>query len=129
MFDTGHVRLAKALIKQGVLNDPHPLFQLCLGVPWGAEATSDAILSMRNMLPRNALWSAFAISRQQFPMVAAAAIAGGNVRVGLEDNLYLASNELAPSNAALVEKAIRILELIGENVATVDEAREKLKLP
>lgn len=128
VFDTGHVRLAKHLIEQGVLNDPRPLFQLCLGIPWGAEATPGAMLAMRDMLPSNALWSAFGIGRHEFPIVAAAAMTGGNVRVGLEDNLYLSRGELAPSNAILVDRAVRIIELIGETVATVEQTRQKLAL-
>lgn len=128
VFDLGHIELAKHLMKQGVLNDPHPLFQLCLGVPWGAGATPEVMLFLRDLLPPNALWSAFGLARQEFPMVAAAAMSGGNVRVGLEDNLYLSRNQLAPNNAALVEKAVKIIELIGERIATADEARQILGL-
>jgi uncharacterized protein (DUF849 family) len=122
VFDLGHIELAKKLIADGLIAGP-PLFQLCLGIPYGAPATPEAMLSMRGHLPAGAAWSAFGISRHEFPMVAQAVILGGHVRVGLEDNLYLAPGQLAPSNAALVEKAVKIIELLGEAVATPDEAR------
>lgn len=122
VFDLGHIELAKKLIADGLIVGA-PLFQLCLGIPYGAPATPEAMLSMRGHLPAGAVWSAFGISRHEFPMVAQAVILGGHVRVGLEDNLYLAPGQLAPSNAALVEKAVKIIELLGEAVATPDEAR------
>jgi 3-dehydrocarnitine:acetyl-CoA trimethylamine transferase len=128
VFDTGHIRLANHLIEQGVLTDQNPLFQLCLGIPWGAEASPGAMLAMRDMLPSHAMWSAFGIGRDEFSMVAAAAMSGGNVRVGLEDNLYVSRGVLAPNNAVLVEKAAQVVELIGQQVATVDEARKRLHL-
>lgn len=123
VFDTGHIVLARHLIHEGHLKQP-PLFQLCLGIPYGAPATPEAMVAMRNMLPGNAVWSAFGIGRSEFPMVAQSVIAGGHVRVGLEDNLYMAKGVLAPSNAALVERAARIIEELGSQVATPDEARE-----
>ncbi|MCZ6515083.1 MAG: 3-keto-5-aminohexanoate cleavage protein [Acidobacteria bacterium] len=123
VFDTGHIVLARHLIHEGHLKQP-PLFQLCLGIPYGAPATPEAMVTMRNMLPGNAVWSAFGIGRSEFPMVAQSVIAGGHVRVGLEDNLYMAKGVLAPSNAALVERAARIIEELGSQVATPDEARE-----
>ena len=123
VFDTGHIVLARHLIHEGHLKEP-PLFQLCLGISYGAPATPEAMLAMRNMLPGNAVWSAFGIGRSEFPMVAQSVIAGGHVRVGLEDNLYMAKGVLAPSNAALVERAARIIEELGSQVATADEARE-----
>ena len=123
VFDTGHIVLARHLIHEGHLKEP-PLFQLCLGIPYGAPATPEAMVAMRNMLPGNAVWSAFGIGRSEFPMVAQSVIAGGHVRVGLEDNLYMAKGVLAPSNAALVERAARIIEELGSQVATPDEARE-----
>jgi uncharacterized protein (DUF849 family) len=123
VFDTGHVVLAKRLISEGHLKEP-PLFQLCLGISYAAPATPEALLHMRDMLPENAVWSAFGIGRSEFPIVAQAVIAGGHVRVGLEDNLYMSQGELAASNAALVERAVRIIKEIGEEIATPDEARE-----
>ena len=101
VFDTGQIELAKRLIADGHIEDP-PYFQLCLGISYGATATPEAMMHMRDRLPANANWSAFGISRQQFPMVAQAVLLGGHVRVGLEDNIYLGPGELAPSNAALV---------------------------
>jgi uncharacterized protein (DUF849 family) len=128
VFDLGHIELAKRLIADGHIAEP-PLFQICLGIPYGAPATPETLLQMRDRLPKNAAWSAFGISRAEFPMVAVAAVAGGNVRVGLEDNLYLGRGELAPSNAALVEKAARLLALLDCAPATPAEARRVFGLP
>ncbi len=127
VFDTGHLLLARKMIEDGDIRAPG-LFQLCLGVPWGQPATTDAMKFMRDLLPAGSAWFAFGISRWQMPMVAQAVLLGGNVRVGLEDNIYLANGVLAPSNAALVEKAVQIIELLGEGVATPAEAREQLGL-
>jgi uncharacterized protein (DUF849 family) len=128
VFDLGHVRLARNLIEtRGILQNP--LFQLCLGVPWGASADTESLLLMKRYLPENAHWSAFGISRAQLPMVAQCVILGGHVRVGLEDNLYLGKGELAPGNAALVKRAVSIIKSIGAEVATPDEARTILGLP
>ena len=123
VFDLGHIELAKRLIADGHLAEP-PLFQICLGIPYGAPATPEALILMRDQLPRNAAWSAFGISRAEFPMVAVTVAAGGNVRVGLEDNLYLGKGRLAPSNAALVERAATIIELLDGSVASPAEARQ-----
>jgi uncharacterized protein (DUF849 family) len=123
VFDLGHIELAKRLIAEGHLAEP-PLFQICLGIPWGAPATPETMIQMRDRLPANAVWSGFGISKMQFPMVALAATLGGNVRVGLEDNLYLGPGKLAPSNAALVDKAVKILDLLDRPIATPAEARE-----
>jgi uncharacterized protein (DUF849 family) len=128
VFDTGQIRLARDLIDNGFLKLP-AMFQLCLGISWTAPATTDAMLLMRNMLPKDTVWAAFGISRHEFPMVAQAVILGGHVRVGLEDNLYLERGKLSPGNAPLVERAVRIIESIGERPATVAEAREILNLP
>jgi uncharacterized protein (DUF849 family) len=127
VFDLGHLRLARNLIEtRGILQNP--LFQLCLGVQWGASADTESLLVMKSYLPENARWSAFGISRAQFPMVAQSVILGGHVRVGLEDNLYLGKGELAPGNAALVKRAVSIIKSIGADVATPDEARSILGL-
>lgn len=128
VFDTGHVMLARRMIEDGHIAGPG-LFQLCLGIPWGAPATTESMLHMRSLLPPGAQWAGFGISRMQFPMVAQAAILGGHARVGLEDNLYIDHGVLAPSNAALVERAVRILESLGESVADPAEARQILGLP
>jgi uncharacterized protein (DUF849 family) len=125
VFDTGHVRLACDLIRRGFVRTP-PFFQLCLGIEWGAPDTPDALGFMRSLLPSDAEWAAFGIGPRQFPMVAITAAAGGHVRVGLEDNLDLERGVLAPSNAALVERAVKIVESVGGTMATAREAREML---
>jgi len=127
VFDLGHIELARHLIAEGHLARP-PLFQLCLGIPWGAPATPETLVAMRSRLPEDAVWSAFGIGRAEFPMLAVAAGMGGHVRVGLEDNLYLSRGQLAPSNAALVEKAVSLLAHIDREPATPDEARGILGL-
>ncbi len=125
-FELGHIWLAKQLIKEGIIDEP-PLFQLCLGIPWGAEANASTLLAMREMLPEAANWSAFGIARMQFPMVAQAMLLGGHVRVGLEDNLYLERGVFA-SNGQLVEKAVRIIETLGARVLGPEAARERFGL-
>lgn len=125
-FDLGHVRLANQLIAEGHIDEP-PLFQICLGVPWGAAADTESLMAMRNLLPKNARWSAFGISRLQMPMAAQSVIAGGNVRVGLEDNLYLDRGVLA-TNGQLVERAVGIVERLGVRVMSPGETREHLGL-
>ncbi len=127
VFDTGQLRLACDLLEKGHLKPP-VMFQLCLGIAWTAPATTEAMLLMRNMLPPGSTWAAFGISRWQFPMAAQAVILGGHVRVGLEDNLYLERGKLSPGNAPLVERAVKIIESIGEKPATVAEARDVLGL-
>ncbi len=126
VFDTGHLRFANQLVEEGLIADP-PLYQICLGIPWGAPATADAMKAMRDMLPANAQWAGFGISRMEMPMVASAVLLGGHVRVGLEDNLYLSRGVLA-SNGQLVEKAIGIIEAMGARAVSPAEAREKLGL-
>lgn len=128
VFDTGHLLLAKRMVETGHVAAPG-LFQICLGIAWGQPATSDAMKYMRDLLPPGSPWFAFGISTQQFPMAAQAVLFGGHVRVGLEDNLYLERGKLAPSNAALVERAVAIVAMLGDNVATPAEARQILSLP
>ena len=125
VFDLGHVALAARMVQQGAFQDP-PFLQLCLGIQWGAPATTESMLAMRGMLPAGCVWSAFGISRHQFPMAGQAAIMGGHVRVGLEDNLYLAKGQLAPGNASLVERAATIIRALGYEVATPGQTRELL---
>src|SRR6266581_1448040 len=127
VFETGHLLLAKRMIDTGHIKGPG-MFQICLGIAWGQPATPEAMSYMRNLLPAGSPWFAFGISLHQFPMAAQAVLLGGHVRVGLEDNLYLERGKLAPSNAALVEKAGRIIELLGPSVATPAEARHILGL-
>ncbi len=125
VFEAGHLLLAKRMIETGHIRPPG-LFQICLGIAWGQPATPEAMAYMRGLLPQGSPWFAFGISLHQFPMAAQAVLLGGHVRVGLEDNIYLGKGELAPSNAALVEKAARIIELLGDSVATPAEARQML---
>jgi uncharacterized protein (DUF849 family) len=127
VFDLGHVRLARRLVEDGLVAPP-PLFQICLGIPWGAPATPETMLAMRDQLPAGALWAGFGIGAAQFPMVAQAVLLGGHVRVGLEDNLYVRRGVPAPSNAALVEHAVAIIDQLGEKPASVSEARGILEL-
>jgi len=126
VFDLGHIRLAKQLIEEGLINEP-PMFQICLGIPWGADQSVDTMKVMKDHLPSNATWSGFGISRMQVPMATAAVAMGGNVRVGLEDNLYLSKGVLA-TNGQLVEKIIKIINLMGGRVLTPDETRKKLRI-
>ncbi|MFB8074299.1 MULTISPECIES: 3-keto-5-aminohexanoate cleavage protein [Streptomyces] len=126
IFDTGQLWFAKQLLAEGLLDDP-TVFQLCMGVPWGAPADPGVLMSMVNMLPEGARWASFALGRMQMPWVAQSILLGGHVRVGLEDNLYLAKGVKA-TNGQLVERAVRITESLGSRVATPDEAREQLGL-
>ena len=115
------------LIAEGHLARP-PLFQICLGIPWGAPATPEALVAMRARLPEDAIWSAFGIGREEFPILAVAAGMGGNVRVGLEDSLWDGPGKLAETNAAQVRRVRSIIEGLGLSVASPDEAREILAL-
>ena len=126
VFDTGHLSFAKQMLKEGLL-DPPPLFQFCLGIPWGASADTTTMKAMKDSLPEGAVWAGFGIGRMQMPMVAQAVLLGGNVRVGIEDNIYLEKGVFA-TNGKLVEKAVRIIELLGAQPVTTAEARRKLGL-
>lgn len=126
VFDTGHVWMANQLYAEGLLDDP-PLYQLCMGIPYGAPAEPRMVQAMADLLPPTAHWAAFGIGRMQMPMVAQAVLMGGNVRVGLEDNLYL-SRGVKATNAQLVERARSIIELLGARVLSPAEARETLGL-
>jgi uncharacterized protein (DUF849 family) len=125
VFDIGHIRIAKHLIRQGIVAKP-PLFQLCLGIPWGIEATTENMVYMRNNLPGETLWYAFAIGAQHFQMAAASMTNGGHARVGFEDNLYIQKNVLAKTNAEMVRKVVEIANLMDREVATAKEARQIL---
>jgi uncharacterized protein (DUF849 family) len=127
VFEAGHLVLAKRMIENGHIKPPG-MFQICLGISWAQPATSEAMSYMRSLLPPDAPWFAFGISLHQFPMAAQTVLLGGHPRVGLEDNLYLEKGKLAPSNAALVEKAGRIIEILGDVIATPADAREILGL-
>lgn len=126
VFELGHIELARQLMQEGLL-DSGALFQLCLGIRFGAPATSTAMLAMRQALPAGVVWSAFGVGRMQMPMVAQAVLLGGNPRVGLEDNLYLEKGVLA-TNGQLVERAVRIVESLGARVLSAAETRARLGL-
>lgn len=126
VFELGHIWFAKHLLASGWLDDP-PLFQVCLGIPWSAEANPAVFKTMVEQLPEGCNWAGFAVGAMEMPMVAQAVLLGGNVRVGLEDNLYLEKGVFA-SNAQLVERARKLLELMGCTVQTPAEARQSLGL-
>ena len=127
VFGAGDILFGKKLMDEGLLDAP-PLFQFVLGVQWGAPATTETMLYQRGLLPKEAVWAAFGIARDEMPMLAQAALLGGNVRVGLEDNLYLSRGVFA-TNGQLVERAGTILSHMGMSLATPDEARVILGLP
>ena len=126
VFDTGNLWFVKQLIKEQLIGAP-TLIQLCTGIPYGVPADTAHLLAMVNYLPPGSVWTSFAVSRMQMPWVAQSVLLGGNVRVGLEDNLYLSRGVYA-SNAQLVEKARTIIEAMGARVVTPAEARERLEL-
>jgi uncharacterized protein (DUF849 family) len=125
-FETGHLWLAKQLVEEGLIEKP-VMVQLCMGIPWGAPDDLNTFMAMVNNVPPDWTFSAFSLGRNEMPYVAAAVLAGGNVRVGLEDNLYLEKGVLA-TNAQLVERAVHIIESMGARVIGPDEVRERLKL-
>lgn len=125
-FDTGHLWFAKRLVDEGIILDP-VLVQLCMGVPWGAPDDLNTFLAMVNNVPAGWHWSGFSLGRNQMPYVAAAVLAGGNVRVGLEDNLFLDKGVLA-TNAQLVDRAVTIVESMGARVIGPEEVRTRLQL-
>ena len=125
-FDTGHLWLAKQLVKEGLITDP-VLVQLCMGVPWGAPNDLNTFMAMVNNVPDDWVFSAFSLGRHQMPYVAAAVLAGGNVRVGLEDNLYLERGVLA-TNAQLVDKAASLIEKMGVELMSPQQVRDELRL-
>ena len=125
-FELGHIWQAKQLMKEKLL-DKNAIFQLCMGVPYGAESTTRNVLALMDALPSGVNWGAFGIGRDEMTMVAQSIILGGNARVGLEDNLYLEKGVLA-TNAQLVERAKEIIEKLGARLLTPAEARKKLKL-
>ncbi len=126
VFDTGHLVMVKDLIADGLLDDP-VMIQLCMGIAYGAPDDPNTFMAMVNQLPPNAVFSAFSIGRMQLPFVAQAVLAGGNVRVGLEDNLYLDKGVLA-SNADLVDRAVKILDNMNVSVMSPADVRKKLQL-
>jgi len=127
VFDTGNILQAEPLVASGHLGEP-PLFQFVLGAKWGAPANAATILHMKNMLPQGAIWSAMGVGSRMFPTAALSALEGGNVRVGLEDDIYIDSGILARSNAALVERAASLLSLLRFDLADARTARQDLGL-
>ena len=125
-FDTGHLWFAKQLVEEGIIEDP-VLIQLCMGIPWGAPDDLNTFMAMVNNVPSSWTFSAFSIGRNAMAYPAAAVLAGGNVRVGLEDNLYVGKGQLA-TNAQLVEKAVTLVESMGARIIGPAQVREKLKL-
>lgn len=126
VFELGHISFTKHLIAQGLLDDP-PLFQVCLGIRWAAEANTASFKTMVDALPEGCNWAGFGTSAMEMPMVAQAVLLGGNIRVGLEDNLYLEKGVFA-SNGQLVERACNIVQLMGCSIQTPSEARQTLAL-
>ena len=126
VFETGHLWFAKQLVSEGIIEDP-VMIQMCMGIPWGAPDDLNTFMSMVNNTPESWTFSAFSISQNQMPYVAAAVLAGGNIRVGLEDNLWLSRGKLA-TNAQLVEKAATIATNMGATLMTPAEVREKMQL-
>jgi len=126
VFDTGHLVMVKDLVKEGLIDDPL-MIQLCMGIPYGAPDDPTTFMAMVNALPPGTVFSGFSISRMQLPFVAMAALAGGNVRVGLEDNIYLSRGVLA-SNGSLVDRAVTILQGMNVKILSPAETRAKLKL-
>jgi len=125
IFDTGHLWFANQMIKEGLLRDP--LFQLCLGIPWGAPADTTTMKAMVDNLPAGVNWAAFGIGRMQMPMAAQAVLLGGHVRVGLEDNLWL-DKGVPASNGSLVERVIKLIECMGARPMTPAQGRVKMGL-
>ncbi|MCM1012260.1 3-keto-5-aminohexanoate cleavage protein [Brevibacterium sp. XM4083] len=126
IFDTGNLWFANVLVEEGLI-DPPPLYQLCMGIPYGAPVDAGLLQAMVHLLPKGAEFTSFAIGRNQLPWVAQSVLAGGHARVGLEDNLYI-SKGVKATNAALTDRAVSIIEDLGAEVATPDEAREILDL-
>jgi uncharacterized protein (DUF849 family) len=127
VFDLGQLAFVNRMVAEGLIDAP-PFVQVCLGIPWNAPATSAAMMAFVQALPAGAVWSGFGISRMEMPMLAQAMLLGGNLRVGLEDNLYLSRGVFA-SNAQLVDRAVGIVEHLGGSVAGPAAVRERLGLP
>ncbi|MBL7162112.1 MAG: 3-keto-5-aminohexanoate cleavage protein [Anaerolineales bacterium] len=127
VFDSGHISQAVDLIDQGLIDEP-PYFQLCMGIRWGIEATLENLLFMKNKLPENASWSVLGVGRNQLHMITMGILLGGNVRVGLEDNLYLRKGVLASNNAEFVQATVNLVHQLLREVATPAEARGMLGL-
>ena len=128
VFDTGDIHLANDLIAEGLLPGK-PFFQIVTGVKYGCSASVETLAYMKSLLPPDAIWSAFGIGPREYPMLAASFLLGGQVRVGMEDNIYIRRGQLTRDNAELVEQAVKVLDLLGSEPATPAEARVMLDLP
>jgi uncharacterized protein (DUF849 family) len=128
VLDGGQITSTKALIEKGLVAPP-PVFQFCLGWPGGAQATPEAILYMRSLLPKGALWQAFGRGLDAFPVAAMSILFGGNIRVGLEDTSWMPEGKLAPGNVALIDKVIDLMAILGAEPATPAETRALMGLP
>jgi len=124
-FDLGHIRQAKEMVKRELFAPP-PFFQLCLGVPWGAEGTLDALLDMKRRLPSDCQWAAMAVGPTQLPVNTATILLGGHVRVGFEDNVYLSRGVPATCNADFVERIVGLARVLQREPASCAEARQIL---
>ena len=127
VFDLGHIEIANHLLKTGRVKPP-PLFQLCMGVPWGIPATPNNMIIMRQALTPDAIWAGFGIGATAFPMLTQSILLGGNIRIGMEDTLYLEKGKQASSNKALVEKAVAIMKILDKEPATPEEAKDLIQL-
>lgn len=128
VFDTGHIAEANHYISQGLVADP-PLFQLCMGVRWGIPPSLENLIFLQKQLPKNAVWSAMGVGLTQLPMITLAALLGGHVRVGFEDNVYRRKGQLASNQAEMVEMAVKMLRGIDREPATPAEARQIFGIP
>lgn len=127
VFEPGHLMFTRQVIEEGLI-DPPPLIQICLGMAWSAPAMPETMLYMRSLLPQGAVWVTFGKGPAHYEMVAQGVLLGGHIRVGFEDNAWLSPGELAPSNAALVDKAVKIISLLDKSLATPTEARQIMGL-
>jgi len=127
VFDLGHIEIAEHLLKTGRVKRP-PLFQLCMGIRWGIPATSANMVAMVERLPADSIWTGFGIAASAFPMLTQSVLLGGNVRIGLEDTLYVEKGNRASSNKELVQKAVEIIKALDKEPATPSEARTLLDL-
>ena len=128
VFELGHIRQSKNLIKQGLIADP-PWYQMCLGVPWGAPADIDTLVAMKNQLPEGCLWSVLTAGAPQLTITTHAMLMGGHVRVGFEDAVYLSRGVMAKSNAELVDRTVQVAKVLQREVASCTEARDMLGIP
>jgi uncharacterized protein (DUF849 family) len=127
VFDLGHIEIAKHLINSGKVKNL-PIIQLCMGIKWGAPATAQNIVFMKQALPEDAIWGGFSIGSKAFDILAQIALIGGNVRIGMEDNIYMEKGRLATSNKEMVERGVRIMRTLGKEPATINEAKSILQL-